>query len=132
MTAAAEALVVRAITAEDYRAWVALWSDHSGGGAGGETALDTRRLFEDMVKGAAHTPYGVIAERDGQAVGVAQFRRPRTRAEAGDLSLLQDMYVVPGPASAGVAYALTAAVPMAPTGQVRALIASTFRGRKAA
>ncbi|MGR3490830.1 MAG: GNAT family N-acetyltransferase [Shimia sp.] len=128
----ADTLQVRALEAGDYRAWSKLWGEHIAGLGRGETALDTRKRFEEMVKGAAHTLHGVIAERNGEPVGVAHFRRPRTKAEVGDLSLLHDMYVVPGAASDGVAYALTEAQPLTPTGNVRSLITNTLWGRKAA
>jgi GNAT superfamily N-acetyltransferase len=102
-------VVVRAMAESDYGTWLPLWDGYNAFyGRKDETALplaitqETWRRFFDP----AEPVFGLVAEADGQLLGLCHylFHRSTTRIEP--LCYLQDLFTVPQARGRGVGRAL--------------------------
>jgi GNAT superfamily N-acetyltransferase len=104
---------VRAIQPGDYAAWLPLWDGYNAFyGRQGDTALPLaitqttwQRFFDD-----AEPVHALVAERDGQLVGLAHYLTHRSTTRIELTCYLQDLYTLPSERGRGVGRALIEAV----------------------
>ncbi|WP_111980495.1 GNAT family N-acetyltransferase [Dyella jiangningensis] len=107
------ALVVRDITADDFGAWKPLWEGYNAFyGRSGETALpevitqSTWARFFD----ADEPVHALVAERDGEPLGLAHYLFHRSTTSIDNHCYLQDLFTVEAARGLGVGRALIEAV----------------------
>jgi GNAT superfamily N-acetyltransferase len=106
-------LQIRRVNESDYAQWLPLWDGyHAFYGRQGETALDLKithttwaRFFYD------HEPVNaLVAEQNGQLVGLVHFIFHRSTSRIDDVCYLQDLYVQKDVRCAGIGRKLITAV----------------------
>ena len=104
------AVTIRPLKQSDHAEWRRLWTDYL---AFYQTTLPEEvyastwaRLFD----GARYEPNGLIAELDGQAVGLVHYICHRTCWAVADNCYLQDLYADPHVRGQGIGRALIEAV----------------------
>ena len=107
------ALVVRDLAASEFDAWKPLWDGYNAFyGRHGETALpeaitqSTWARFFD----ANEPVHALVAERDGQLLGLAHYLFHRSTTSIGNHCYLQDLFTVEAARGMGVGRALIEAV----------------------
>ena len=113
MTGAASGVVVRGVTAHDRAQWASLWDTYNAFyGRTGNTALPqavtdtTWHRFLDP----AEPVHALVAERDGELVGLAHYLFHRSTILVEPTCYLQDLYTAESARGAGVGRALIEAV----------------------
>ncbi|WIY24460.1 GNAT family N-acetyltransferase [Parasedimentitalea psychrophila] len=103
-------LTIRALTAEDHPEWRRLWTAYL---EFYETTVDEevyQTAFERLLSKGNGEFQGVVAETDGQLVGLAHFLFHRTLWSIEDTCYLMDLFVDPGRRGGGIGRALIGAV----------------------
>ena len=109
----AEGLVVCALAQGDYDAWLPLWDGYNSFyGRSGPTALDPAitavtwdRFFDE-----GEPVHALVAERDGEIVGLVHYLFHRTTTMIAPTCYLNDLFTSPQARGAGVGRALIEAV----------------------
>lgn len=106
-------LVVRDIAASDFDAWKPLWDGYNAFyGRSAETALPeaiTRSTWARFFD-ADEPVHALVAERDGQLLGLAHYLFHRSTTSVGNSCYLQDLFTVEAARGMGVGRALIDAV----------------------
>lgn len=106
-------LEIRTIRRADYEGWRPLWDGYNAFyGRSGATALPeeiTRTTWERFFD-AAEPVHGLIAEREGRAVGLAHYLYHRSTTRLQNVCYLQDLFTAPGLRSLGIGRRLIAGV----------------------
>lgn len=107
------ALLIRPVTADDFDAWLALWTGYNAFyGRHGETALPasitatTWSRFHDP----AEPVHALVAEREGQLLGLAHYLYHRSTIQIAPSCYLQDLYTSEAARGQGVGRQLIEAV----------------------
>ncbi len=107
------AYVIRAVDARDFSAWKPLWDGYNAFyGRSGETALaeDITRQTWSRFLASDEPMHALVAERDGQLLGLAHYLFHRSTISAANSCYLQDLFTVPAARGMGVGRALIEAV----------------------
>jgi GNAT superfamily N-acetyltransferase len=104
---------IRAVGAQDFDAWKPLWDGYNAFyGRSGGTALAqeiTRETWSRFL--AADEPmHALVAERDGQLLGLAHYLFHRSTISRANSCYLQDLFTVPAARGMGVGRAMIEAV----------------------
>jgi GNAT superfamily N-acetyltransferase len=106
-------LIVREVRPTDLAAWSPLWDGYNAFyGRSGPTALapeitaETWRRFFDP----AEPVYGLLAERNGEVLGLAHYLFHRSTISVAPICYLQDLFTVTAARGQGVGRALIEAV----------------------
>jgi GNAT superfamily N-acetyltransferase len=106
-------LIVRPVTRQDYARWLVLWDGYNAFyGRSGPTSLAAEitvmtwaRFFD------AYEPvHALVAESDGQLLGLTHYLDHRSTTEIGPNCYLQDLFTTEGARGQGVGRALIDAV----------------------
>lgn len=106
-------LAIRFVTAHDFAAWKPLWDGYNAFyGRSGETALPEAftRIAWSRFLDPAEPMHALVAEQDGQLLGLAHYLFHRTTTHPADNCYLQDLFTVPASRGLGVGRALIEAV----------------------
>lgn len=106
-------LIIRAASVADYAAWRPLWDGYNAFyGRSGDTALaeDITQLTWQRFLDAAEPMHVLLAERDGQLLGIVHYLFHRNTTMRDYACYLQDLYTVPAARGQGVARQLIEAV----------------------
>jgi len=106
-------LIVRAVTAADFQAWKPLWDGYNAFyGRSGATALadDITRSSWSRFLDPAEPMHALVAERDGQLLGLTHYLFHRSTISIGNSCYLQDLFTVAEARGMGVGRALIEAV----------------------
>ena len=106
-------LLIRPIHQDDFTAWKPLWDGYNAFyGRAGETALPEvvtqttwQRFFDE-----AEPVYALVAEREGELLGIVHFLYHRSTTQIGMSCYLQDLFTVQAARGQGVGRALIEAV----------------------
>jgi GNAT superfamily N-acetyltransferase len=104
------ALTLRALTPQDEAAWRSLWRAYL------EFYQTTRpdevysTTFARLTSGAEGEFRGILAEREGEALGLAHYLCHRSCWSVANVCYLQDLFTVPAARGLGVGRALIGAV----------------------
>ncbi len=107
------ALVIRAVTDQDFAAWKPLWDGYNAFyGRSGDTALpeEFTRVAWMRFLDPAEPMHALVAERDGQLLGLAHYLYHRNTTHPANSCYLQDLFTVPEARGLGVGRALIEAV----------------------
>ncbi|KLD65141.1 GNAT family N-acetyltransferase [Dyella japonica] len=105
--------VIRAVDARDFSAWKPLWDGYNAFyGRSGETALaeDITRETWSRFLAADEPMHAVVAECDGQLLGLAHYLFHRSTINRANSCYLQDLFTVPASRGMGIGRALIEAV----------------------
>jgi GNAT superfamily N-acetyltransferase len=106
-------LLIRDARAGDYRQWHGLWAGYNAFyGREGATALPesvTQQTWTRFLD-ASEPMHALVAEADGQLLGLAHFVIHRSTSRAADVCYLQDLFTAPALRGKGIAGALIEAV----------------------
>lgn len=101
---------VRALRADDYDAWSALWRDYL---AFYETSVADEVYHSTFARLLGTDPQefnGLVAERDGTMIGLTHYLFHRHGWKIENVCYLQDLYIAPDARGTGVGRALIEAV----------------------
>ncbi|RDI99139.1 GNAT family N-acetyltransferase [Dyella solisilvae] len=107
------ALVVRDIAPSDFEAWKPLWDGYNAFYArSGATALPEAITLSTWARffDADEPVHALVAERDGQLLGLAHYLYHRSTISIGNNCYLQDLFTVEAARGMGVGRALIEAV----------------------
>ncbi len=100
---------IRAVTQEDYEQWLVLWDGYNAFyGRSGTTALSpdiTRTTWTRFFDGYEPV-HGLVAEHDGQLLGLAHYIFHRSTTALGPNCYLQDLFTGEAARGKGVGRAL--------------------------
>jgi GNAT superfamily N-acetyltransferase len=104
-----EEIIVRSVTEQDHEKWLPLWDGYNAFyGRSGTTALSpeiTAKTWERFFD--AHEPvHGLVAETDGQLLGLAHYLFHRSTTTIEPACYLQDLFTVKAARGKGVGRAL--------------------------
>jgi GNAT superfamily N-acetyltransferase len=104
-----EQIIVRSVTEQDHEKWLPLWDGYNAFyGRSGTTALSpeiTAKTWERFFD--AHEPvHGLVAETDGQLLGLAHYLFHRSTTTIESVCYLQDLFTVKAARGKGVGRAL--------------------------
>lgn len=106
-------LVIREVDARDFSAWKPLWDGYNAFyGRSGDTALAddiTRETWSRFLAGD-EAMHALVAEHDGQLLGLAHYLFHRSTISRANSCYLQDLFTVPAARGMGVGRALIEAV----------------------
>jgi GNAT superfamily N-acetyltransferase len=105
--------IIRPATPADFDQWLPLWDGYNAFyGRSGPTSLD--RAVTDIlwarVFAAGEPVHALLAEADGQLLGLAHYLFHRSTTMIDDVCYLQDLFTVPAARGRGVGRALIKAV----------------------
>lgn len=106
-------LLVRDIAASDFDAWKPLWDGYNAFyGRSAETALPEAITHSTWARffDADEPVHALVAERDGQLLGLAHYLFHRSTTSVGNSCYLQDLFTVQAARGMGVGRALIDAV----------------------
>ena len=106
-------VVVRDIAVGDFDAWKPLWDGYNAFyGRSGETALPEAITHSTWARffDADEPVHALVAERDGQMLGLAHYLFHRSTTSVGNSCYLQDLFTVEAARGLGVGRALIEAV----------------------
>jgi GNAT superfamily N-acetyltransferase len=106
-------VVVRDIAVGDFDAWKPLWDGYNAFyGRSGETALPKAITHTTWARffDADEPVHALVAERDGQMLGLAHYLFHRSTTSVGNSCYLQDLFTVEAARGLGVGRALIEAV----------------------
>jgi GNAT superfamily N-acetyltransferase len=106
-------VVVRDIAVGDFDAWKPLWDGYNAFyGRSGETALPEAITHTTWARffDADEPVHALVAERDGQMLGLAHYLFHRSTTSVGNSCYLQDLFTVEAARGLGVGRALIEAV----------------------
>jgi GNAT superfamily N-acetyltransferase len=109
----ASAIIVREAAREDYEAWLSLWDGYNAFyGRAGETALPSQvtRVTWDRFFTPDEPMFALVAERDGEVVGLVHYLFHRSTTLLAPICYLQDLFTAAQARSGGVGKALIEAV----------------------
>lgn len=113
MNAARGAALVRAVAAADFTQWLPLWEGYNAFyGRAGRSALPaeiTRTTWQRFLD-AAEPVHALVAEADGQLVGLAHYMFHRSTIRIEPVCYLQDLFTAGHARGAGTGRALIGAV----------------------
>jgi GNAT superfamily N-acetyltransferase len=106
-------MIIRPVRGEDFDAWLPLWDGYNAFyGRSGPTALP--RENTDVTWGrfldAAEPVHALVAERDGELLGLVHYLYHRSTTVLGHVCYLQDLFTTSAARGTGVGRALIAAV----------------------
>jgi GNAT superfamily N-acetyltransferase len=107
------AVFVRPAIEQDLPQWLPLWDGYNAFyGRQGPTALspEINRLTWSRILDANEPVHALVAERDGQLVGLAHFIYHRNTITAGPMCYLKDLFTSPAVRGQGVGRALIEAL----------------------
>ncbi len=100
---------IREINSEDFSAWLPLWE--------GYNTFYKRTLTTEVIKNSwerflnpTEPMYALVAEKDGQLIGLTHYLFHRNTALLNDVCYLQDLYTVPEARGQGIGKSLIHAV----------------------
>lgn len=106
-------VLVRAVNAADFDAWKPLWDGYNTFyGRSGSTALPefTTRTTWSRFLDANEPMHALVAERDGQLIGLAHYLFHRSTTSTNDSCYMQDLFTVEAARGKGVGCLLIEAV----------------------
>ncbi|MCI5110830.1 MAG: GNAT family N-acetyltransferase [Marivita sp.] len=103
-------LNVRFLRADDYESWCALWRGYLTFYEASVPDVVYATTFERLLGDDPQDYSGLIAERDGTAIGLAHYLFHRHCWKIEDVCYLQDLFVAPGARGSGAGRALIEAV----------------------
>ncbi|MEO8724973.1 MAG: GNAT family N-acetyltransferase [Acidobacteriaceae bacterium] len=104
---------IRPVTRQDYDQWLPLWEGYNAFyGRSGTTALasEITRMTWARFFDAYEPIHGLIAERDGQLLGLAHYLFHRSTTAIGPICYLQDLFTAETARGNGVGRALISRV----------------------
>lgn len=105
--------IVRAVKPEDYSAWKPLWDGYNAFyGRKDETALPneiTQTTWQRFLD-PEEPVFALVAERDGQIVGITHYLFHRSTIQISPTCYLQDLFTAPTERGRGIGRALIEAV----------------------
>ncbi|CCE06399.1 putative histone acetyltransferase (HAT) [Bradyrhizobium sp. STM 3843] len=108
-----EMLTIRAVTREDYQRWLPLWDGYNAFyGRSGATALapDVTAITWSRFFDAYEPVHALVAESDGELLGLAHYLFHRTTTTIAPLCYLNDLFTADAARGKGVGRALIEAV----------------------
>lgn len=102
-------LQIRPVTPDDFAAWLPLWDGYNAFyGRAGETALprEMTELTWSRFFDGYEPMHALVAERDGQLVGLVHYIFHRSTTLAGPTCYLQDLFTLASERGKGVGRAL--------------------------
>jgi GNAT superfamily N-acetyltransferase len=106
-------LTIKPVADQDYARWKSLWDGYNAFyGRSGSTALPdvvTRTTWKRFLD-SNEPMYALVAERDGQLLGLVHFLFHRSTISQGSSCYLQDLFTTKAARGAGVGRALIEAV----------------------
>ncbi|MFL6687871.1 N-acetyltransferase family protein [Paraburkholderia graminis] len=108
-----DTIQIRPVKHDDFNAWLPLWDAYNAFyGRSGETALprEITQLTWGRFFDAYEPMHAMVAERNGQLVGIVHFLYHRHTTLAGPICYLQDLYTLESERGKGVGRALIEAV----------------------
>jgi GNAT superfamily N-acetyltransferase len=106
-------LTIRFVTEQDFAAWRTLWDGYNAFyGRSGDTALPETFTCTTWLRflDPGEAMHALVAERDGQLLGLAHYLFHRSTTNPADSCYLQDLFTVPEARGPGVGRALIEAV----------------------
>jgi GNAT superfamily N-acetyltransferase len=106
-------LAIRFVNAQDFTAWKPLWDGYNAFyGRSGDTALpeDFTRVAWSRFLDPGEPMHALVAEREGQLLGLAHYLFHRNTTNPANNCYLQDLFTVPEARGLGVGRALIDAV----------------------
>lgn len=106
-------LQIRPVTPDDFAAWLPLWDGYNAFyGRAGETALprEMTELTWSRFFDGYEPMHALVAERDGQLVGLVHYIFHRSTTLAGPTCYLQDLFTLASERGKGVGHALIESV----------------------
>lgn len=107
------ALTIRAVTAQDYTAWLTLWLGYNAFyGREGPTALagDITAITWSRFLDVDEPVHALVAESGGEIVGLTHYLFHRSTTRIGPVCYLQDLFTTEASRGLGVGRALIEAV----------------------
>ncbi|MGJ4941820.1 N-acetyltransferase family protein [Bradyrhizobium sp. HKCCYLS1011] len=108
-----EMLTIRAVTREDYQRWLPLWDGYNAFyGRSGATALapEVTAITWSRFFDAYEPVHAVVAESDGELLGLAHYLFHRTTTTIAPLCYLNDLFTADAARGKGAGRALIEAV----------------------
>ncbi|MGH8781775.1 N-acetyltransferase family protein [Paraburkholderia sp.] len=106
-------LQIRPVTPDDFAAWLPLWDGYNAFyGRAGETALprEMTELTWSRFFDGYEPMHALVAERDGQLVGLVHYIFHRSTTLAGPTCYLQDLFTLASERGKGIGRALIESV----------------------
>lgn len=108
-----QSVVVRPVAKDDFSSWKTLWDSYNAFyGRQGETALSTEIVHATWLRffDAYEPVHALVAEQDGELIGLAHFLYHRSTIQLGPNCYLQDLFTIEATRGKGVGRALIQAV----------------------
>ncbi len=103
-------LIIRPLRPNDRPVWEKMWSEYLTHSEDAPTSEVIQTAFERLMRDDPHEPQGLLAEREGQVVGLAHFLFHRMIWSVEDTCFLMDVYTTHQARGTGAGRALIEAV----------------------